>query len=78
MPVQNSNFKMSAHPDLDTYLVCHNMYSRYVPEDGLLGKYLVFTTQKSKLKNLHRNFCLSKKVFRKLPVQKTDRTGPSY
>ena len=35
------------------------------------------TPKKSKLKNFHRNFCLSKKdVFRKRPVQKTGRMGP--
>ena len=29
------------------------------------------------MKNHHRNFCLSKQeVFRKLPVQKTGKTGP--
>ena len=56
-----------------------NLHFSYVLEDGLLRKYLVITPQKSKLKNHHRNFCLSKKeVFRKLPVQKTGRTGPGY
>ena len=92
MPVQNSNFKISARPDLAinllqilipatiNSLVCQkgNLHFSYVIEDGLLGKYLVITTQKSKLKNFQRNFCLSKQeVFRKLPVQKTGRTGPS-
>ena len=92
MPVQNSNFKVSAHPDLTTDLLQilippaisnskwvkkGNLHFSYVLEDGLLGKYLVITTQKSKLKNLHRIFCLSKQeVFRKLPVQKTGRTCP--
>ena len=91
MPVQNSNFKISARPDLATYvlkilipatfnsLVCQNgnLYVSYVLEDSLLGKYLVITPQKSKLKNHHRNFCLSnQEVFRKLPVQKTGRAGP--
>ena len=91
MPVQNSNFKISARPDLATYLfqilksatfnslVCQigNLHFSYVLEDSLLGKYLVITPQKSKLKNHHRNFCLSiQQVFRKLPVQKTGRTGP--
>ena len=46
-------------------------------EDGLLGKDLVITPQKSKFKNHHRNFCLSKQeVLRKQPVPKTGRTGP--
>ena len=38
---------------------------------------MVITSQNSKLKNLHRKVCLSKKeVFKKLPVQKTGRTVP--
>ena len=54
-----------------------NLHFSYVLEDGLLGKYLVITPHKSKLKNHNRNFCLSKQVvFRKLPVQKTGRTDP--
>ena len=86
MPVKNSNFKNFARPDLATYLlqilvpdtcnsfVCQkgNLHFSSVLEDGLLGKYLVITHRKSKLKNHHRKFCLSKQeVFRKLPVQKT-------
>ena len=77
MPVQNNNFKISARPDLATdllqilipaisnRLVCQKgqFHFSYVLEDGLLEKYLVITTQKSKLKNLHRNFCLSKQEF---------------
>ena len=61
MPVQNSNFKISARPDLATdlfqilipttmnCLVCQkgNIHFNYVVEDGLLGKYLVITPQKS-------------------------------
>ena len=39
-------------------------------EDGLLREYLVIIPKKSKLKNLL--------FFRKLPVQKTGRTGPGY
>ena len=35
-------------------------FSLYVLEDGLLRKYLVITPQKSKWKNFHRKFCLSK------------------
>ena len=67
MPVQNSNFKNSARPDLDTYLlqilipatfnslVCQKgqFTPQLVLEDGLLGNYLVTTHQKSKLKNHH-------------------------
>ena len=92
MPVQNSNFKNFARPDLTTYLfkilipatfnslVCQKgqFTLQPCPTDGLVGKYLVITPQKSKLKNHHRNFCLSKQeVFRKLPVQKTGRMDPS-
>ena len=92
MPVQKSILKIFARPDLATYLLqilvpatfdslkCvkkGNLHFSYVLEDGLLGKYLVITPQKSKLKNHHRKFCLSKQeVFSKLPVQKTGRTGP--
>ena len=90
MPVQNSNFKISARPDLATYLLqilipatidsvskrAITIHFSYVLQDSLLGQYLVITPQKSKLKNHHRNFCLSKyEVFRKLPVQKTGRMG---
>ena len=92
MPVQNSKFKIFARPDLDTYLLqilipatfnsldCvkkGNVHFSYVLEYSLLGKYLVITPKKTKLKNHYRNFCLSKQeVFRKPPVQKTGRTGP--
>ena len=95
MPVQNSNFRISDSPDLATYLlqilipatinslVCQKgQFTLHldVLEDGLLGQYLIITPRKSKLKNHHRKFCLSKQeVFRKLPVQKTGRsrkTGP--
>ena len=47
----------------------------HVIEDGLLEKYLIITTKKSKLKIIPSNFCLSTKLFRKMPVQKTDRMG---
>ena len=75
MPVQNCKFKIFARPDLATYLlkilipatfnslVCQKgqfTLQLYVLGDGLLGKYLVITPQKSKLKNHHRNLCLSK------------------
>ena len=62
MSAQNSNFKISARPDFATNLlqilvpaiinslVCQkgNLHFSYVLEDGLLGKYLVITPQKSK------------------------------
>ena len=35
-----------------------------------------YMSKKVKINNVHRNFCLSKKIFRKLLVQKTDWTGP--
>ena len=91
MPVQNSNSKISAHPDLATQLLqiliptilnsllCQKGQFTLQPalEDGLLEKYLVIAPRKSKLEILHRNFCLSKKeVFSKQPVQKTGWKGP--
>ena len=90
MPVQNNNFKISARPDLATSLlqilipatinslVCQKgqFTLQLCPRSGLLGKYLVITPRKSKLKN-HRKCCLSKQeVFRTLPDQKKGRTGP--
>ena len=92
MTLQNCNFKMSARPNLATNLLqilitttfnsllCQkgNSNFSYVLEDGLFGKYVVITPKMSKLKILYWKFCLSKKeVFRKLPVQKTCRTGPA-
>ena len=65
MPAQNSNSKISAHPYLDTNLLqilipttfssllCHKEQFTLVLEDGLLGKYLVITPKKSKLKILY-------------------------
>ena len=91
MPVQNSNFKISAHPDLATNIlrilipaICDsplwqkgNFHLSYVLEDGFLGICMVTNPHKIKLKNLLRKYCLSKQEsFRKLPVQKTGRTGP--
>ena len=79
MPVQNTNIKISARPDLATNLLhiltkirleliayCvkkGTFHFNHVLEDGLLGKYFVITPLKSKLKILPRNFCLSKKGF---------------
>ena len=90
MPVQNSNFKNFARPDLATYLlqkIVPATFNSLVCKKGQFTlqqcprrwfvRNLVITPQKSKLKNHHRNFCLSKQeVFRKLPVQKTGGTGP--
>ena len=89
MPVQNSNSKTSAHPDLAT-----NPLQILIPKafDSLLCQKEQFTLQPcpirwfvkkifgyfppTKVKLFHRNFCLSEKeVFRKLPVQKTGLTG---
>ena len=91
MPVQNSNFKISARPDLATNLLQilvpatfssivyqDNLHFSYVLEDGLLGGYLVITPQKTKLKKIFLEIfaCPNRRFFRKLPVQKTGRTGP--
>ena len=75
LPVQNSNFKISACPDLPTNLLqilipttfngllCQKgqLTLQLGPRIWLFGKYLVITLQKSKLKILHRKFCLSQK-----------------
>ena len=39
------------------HVIKRNLHFSYVIEDGLFGKYLFITPQKSKSKNLHRNFC---------------------
>ena len=76
-PVQNSNCKISARPDLAinllqilipatiNSLVCQKgqFTLQLCPRRWFVTKYLVITPQKSKLKNLHRNVCLSKQVF---------------
>ena len=76
MSVQNSSFKISARPDLAINLLQilipatlnNQVYQKgqftlqLFPRRWLL-KYLVITPPKSKLKNLHRNFCLSKQEF---------------
>ena len=70
VPVQNSNFKIFARPDLATYLlkilipaiinslVCQkgNLLFSYVLKGGLLGKYLVTTPLESKLKKIFMEF----------------------
>ena len=76
-PVQNSNCKISARPDLAinllqilipatiNSLVCQKgqFTLQLCPRRWFVTKYLVITPQKSKLKNLHRNVCLSKQFF---------------
>ena len=91
MPVQNSNFKIFARPDLATNLfqilisatinslMCQKgqITLQLCPRRLFVGTIFGYYTQKSKLKNHHRKFCLSKQeVFRKLSVQKTGRTVP--
>ena len=84
MPVQNSYFKISARPDLATYLFQILILATFNSLECQKGQFSLqlcpkiwFVRKKSKLKNHHRNFCLSKQeVFRKLPVQKTGRKGP--
>ena len=88
MPVQNSNSKISARPDLATQLLQILIPTTF---DNLLCQKGQFTLppcprgcfvwllskKKSTLKILHRHFYLSKvEVFRKLPVQKRGWTGP--
>ena len=90
MPVQNSTFKISACPDLATNLIqilipatCNSLVCQkgqlilqLCPRRWFVRKILFITHPVSKLKNLHRKFCLSKQeVSRKLPVQRRGRTG---
>ena len=78
MPVQNSNSKISARPDIATQLLqiiilitfdsllCQksNLHFSLVLE-GLLGKYLAINKVKTELNIFHRNIFLSKiEVFR--------------
>ena len=73
MPVQISDFKISAHPDLATTLlqilipatfnslVCHKgKFTLQVCPRRLVRKIFGYYPPKVKLKNLHRNVCLSK------------------
>ena len=74
MPVQNSNFKISARPDLATdllqihipatinSLVCQKGQFTLVLEDGLLGQYLVITYYTQKVQ-------IEKSTLKILPVQ---------
>ena len=73
MPVQNNNFKISARPDLATYLIqilipatlnsllCQKgqITLQLCPRRWFLRKIFVYYPPKVKLNNLHRNFCLS-------------------
>ena len=84
MPVQNSNSKISAHPDSAIYLpqilLFINTFNRplhqkctlhfsYVLEDALLEKYLVITPKRSLFKIIHRNVCLFKTLFQETASQ---------
>ena len=86
MPVQNSNSKISAHPDLASNLhqipkpnifnslLCHKRQFTHqlCPKRWFVRKRFGYYPKKSKLKILYRNVYLSKnEVFRKLLVQKT-------
>ena len=76
MCVQKSNLKISAHPDLATNLLqilipttfnsllCQkaNLHFSSVLKNGLLGKYLIITPKKSKLK-------IEKKYMKKIFVE---------
>ena len=89
MPVQNSNFKISARPDLATNLLrfiipntsaslsCQKEQFTLKPCPKRWFVRKIFGYYPPKLKILLRKLCLSKKeVFRRVPVQKTGRTGP--
>ena len=87
MPVQNSNFKRNSRPDLAIYLLqilIPATFNILVCQKGQLTLPLcprrwfvrkIFGYYTSKLKNHHRNLCLSKQeFFWKLPVQETVRS----
>ena len=91
MPVQKSNYKISACPELASHLLqilfpttfksllCQKgqFTLQLCPKRWLNRKIFGNYPKKSKLKILYRNLCLSRKeVFWKLSVQKTGRTGP--
>ena len=77
MPVQNSNYKISARPDLATdllqslipttfnSLLCQKWQFTYLlcHRKWFLRIIFVFTPKMSKLNILNRNFCLSKRCF---------------
>ena len=90
MPVQNCNSRISARPDLTTNLLqiltpntFNSLWSQQrqfthqlCPKRRIVRKIFGYYPQNSKLKILYRNFCLSKReVIRKVPVQKTGKTG---
>ena len=69
IPVQNSNFKISALPDSAIHLLYKPLYQLHLK--AVCVKMAIYTSA-----ILYKNFCLSvKEVVRKLPVQKTGRTG---
>ena len=92
MPVQNSNFKISARPDLAPYLlqilipatfnslVCQKeqFILQLCPKRWLVRKIFGYSTPKVKIeKSSEKLLPVQTGVFfRKLPVQKTGRTGP--
>ena len=83
MPVQNSNFKISARPDLAinllqilipatiNSLVCQKGQFTLQPCPRRWFVTMIFGYYTPKIK-----IDVQTGVFRKLPVQKTDRTGP--
>ena len=91
MPVQNSNFKISARPDLATNLfqilipatfnslVCYKgkFTLQLCLRRWLVRKILGYYPPKVKIEKSSLKFLpVQTGVFRKLPVQKTGRTGP--
>ena len=72
-------YSATSYPYISTRLIVYsvkkgNLHFKHVIY-AFLGKYVIITPKRLKLKILHIIFCLSKKeVFRKLPVQKADWT----
>ena len=92
MPVQNSNFKISARPDLAistnllqilipatiNSLVCQKgqFTLQLCPRRWFVRKIFGYYTQKVKIEKSSYKILPKLEVFRKLPVQETGRTGP--
>ena len=91
MSVQNSYFKNFARPDLATYLlqipltatfnrlVCQKGHFtlQLCPKRWFVREIFGYYTQKVKIEKSSEKFLpVQHEVFRKLPVQKTGRTGP--
>ena len=90
MPVQNSNFKIFAHPDLATHLlhilipatinglVCQKglFTLQLCPRRWFVRKIVGYYTPKVKIEKSSLEILPVNQVFRKLPVQKTGKTGP--